>query len=56
MLLAVEASTSTSSRTDSSDSSAMRPAITTNVDRRNPGKGKNINELKLQSRSVQKTQ
>ena len=56
MLLTVETSTSTSSRTDSSDSTAMRPAMTTNADRRSPGKGKNNNELKFQSRSVQKTQ
>ena len=56
MLLTVETSTSTSSRKDSSDSNAMRPAMTTNADRRNPGKGKNNNELKFQSRSVQKTQ
>ena len=48
MLLTVETSTYTTSRTDSNDSSAMRPAITTNADRRNPGKGKNNNELKLQ--------
>ena len=41
MLLTVETSTSTNSPTDSSDSSAMRPAITTNADRRNPGKDKN---------------
>ena len=41
MLLTVETSTSTSSRKDSSDSNAMRPAMTTNADRRNPGKGKN---------------
>ena len=56
MLLTVETSTFTSSRTDSSDSTAMRPAMTTNADRRSPGKGKNNNELKFQSRSVQKTQ
>ena len=41
MLLTVETSTSTSSRKDSSDSNAMRPAMTTKADRRNPGKGKN---------------
>ena len=56
MLLTVETSTSTSSRKDSSDSNAMRPAMTTNADRRSPGKSKNNNELKFQSRSVQKTQ
>ena len=41
MLLTVETSTSTSSRKDSSDSTAMRPAITRNAYRRSPGKGKN---------------
>ena len=41
MLLTVETSTSTSSGTDLSDSTAMRPAMTTNADRRKPGKGKN---------------
>ena len=41
MLLTVQTSASTSSRTDLSDLSAIRPAMTTNADRRNPGKGKN---------------